>query len=128
MQNDDLHETSRLCIKHFALKKQGGKAMEMSFLLEPNQLQSPIANPPPSHDEEEGKLLKFTLQDQGNKPSTDQPPSSIIDIHLVEAVQGPATLVVTSNYCINRPRFSRLGCFTIIHITNSTGYTDLKWQ
>ena len=48
--HDDLHETSRLCIKHLTLKKQGGKVMEMSFLLEPNQLEAQLLQPP-SHDD-----------------------------------------------------------------------------
>jgi len=75
-----------------------------------------------------GKLLKFTLQDQETSNLQINPPSSIIDIHLVEAVQGPHTLVVTQNYCINGPPSLASEIITIIHITNSTGYTDLKWQ
>ena len=82
----------------------------------------------PPHMTTGGKLLKFTLQDQETSNLQINPPSSIIDIHLVEAVQGPHTLVVTQNYCINGPPSLASEIITIIHITNSTGYTDLKWQ
>lgn len=99
--------------------------MEMSFLLEPNQLEAQLPTHPP-HMTTGVKLLKFTLhQETSNLQINLQVQSSIF---ICRSCSRPPNPCCYTKLLYKWPPISRLGEITMIHITNSTGYTDLKWQ